>query len=89
MLTVLSTVLKKAVEWGELERVPCTIKLLANPRRAMAFLDFEEYERLLDGSQTRCPDTYLMAPLGGEAGRSGSGRWWRSNGRMLTCRRDN
>lgn len=68
VLTVLSTVLKKAVEWGELERVPCTIKLLANPRRAMAFLDFEEYERLLDGSQTRCPDTYLMALLGGEAG---------------------
>jgi len=28
VLTLLSTLLKKAVEWGELERLPCTIKLL-------------------------------------------------------------
>ena len=31
VLTVLSTLLKKAVEWGELERMPCAIKLLPNP----------------------------------------------------------
>jgi hypothetical protein len=33
VLTVLSTLLKKAVEWGELQQLPCTIKLLPNPRR--------------------------------------------------------
>jgi len=32
-LTVLSTLLKKAVEWGELERLPCAIKLLPNPKK--------------------------------------------------------
>lgn len=30
VLTVLSTLLKKAIEWGELERLPCAIKLLTN-----------------------------------------------------------
>ena len=33
VLTVLSTMLKKAVEWGELEHMPCTVRLLANPKR--------------------------------------------------------
>ena len=47
VLTVLSTLLKKAVEWGELDRLPCTIKLLPNPKKTMGFHDFEEYERLL------------------------------------------
>ena len=47
VLTVLSTLLKRAVEWGELQRLPCTIKLLPNPRTTMGFHDFEQYERLL------------------------------------------
>jgi hypothetical protein len=45
VLTVLTTLLKKAVEWGELDKPPCTIKLLSNPKRTMGFRDFEEYER--------------------------------------------
>ena len=47
VLTVLSTLLKRAVEWGELQRLPCTIKLLPNPRTTRGFHDFEQYERLL------------------------------------------
>src|SRR6202521_2480391 len=47
VLTVLSTLLKKAVEWGDLDRLPCTVKLLATPKKTMGFHDFEEYERLL------------------------------------------
>jgi integrase len=68
VLTLLSTLLKKAVEWGELDRLPCTIKLLPNPKRTMGFHDFEEYERLLTMAQTRGPEAYLMVLLGGEAG---------------------
>jgi integrase len=68
VLTVLSTLLKKAVEWGELDRLPCTIKLLANPKKTMGFHDFEEYERLLTVAQKRSRDTYLMVLLGGDAG---------------------
>ena len=37
VLTVLSTLLKRAVEWGELDRLPCVIKLLPNPKLAMGF----------------------------------------------------
>jgi integrase len=68
VLTLLRTLLKKAVEWGELDRLPCTIKLLSNPKKTMGFHDFEEYERLLTVAQKRSPDAYLMVLLGGEAG---------------------
>src|SRR5256885_6271066 len=68
VLTVLSTLLKKAVEWGELEKLSCTIKLLPNPKKAMGFHDFDEYERLLAAAQRRSAQTYLMALLGGDAG---------------------
>ena len=46
VLTVLSALLKRAVEWGELDRSPCVIKLLPNPKRTMGFHDFDRYERL-------------------------------------------
>jgi integrase len=68
VLTVLSTLLKKAVEWGELEKVPCTIKLLANPKKTMGFHDFDEYERLLTVAQKRSRAAYVMVLLGGDAG---------------------
>jgi integrase len=64
----LSTLLKKAVEWNELDRLPCTIKLLPNPKKSMGFHDFEEYERLLAVAQKRSPQAYLMVLLGGDAG---------------------
>jgi integrase len=68
VLTVLSALLKKAVEWGELDRLPCTIKLLANPKRTMGFHDFAEYERLLMVAQKRSREAYLVVLLGGDAG---------------------
>jgi len=67
VLTVLSTMLKKAVEWGALDRLPCTIKLLPNPRKAMGFHDFDQYERLLTVARKR-DNAYLMVLLGGDAG---------------------
>jgi integrase len=68
VLTVLSTLLKRAVEWGELQRLPCTIKLLPNPRKKMGFHDFEQYERLLTIARKRDAQAYLMVLLGGDAG---------------------
>ena len=67
VLTVLSTMLKKAVEWGALDRLPCTIKLLPNPRKTMGFHDFDQYERLLTVARKR-ENAYLMVLLGGDAG---------------------
>ena len=68
VLTVLSTLLKKAVEWGELERLPCAIKLLPCPKKTMGFHDFDQYERLLTVARKRGTDAYLMVLAGGDAG---------------------
>ena len=68
VLTVLNTLLKKAVEWGEIDRSPCIIKLLPKPKKTMGFLDFDEYERLLIVAEKRSAEAYLMVLLGGEAG---------------------
>lgn len=67
VLTVLSTMLKKAVEWGALDRLPCAVKLLPNPRKTMGFHDFDQYKRLLMVAKKR-ENTYLMVLLGGDAG---------------------
>ena len=53
VLTVLSTLLKKAVEWGKLERLPCVVKLLPNAKKTMGFHDFDQYERLLTVARKR------------------------------------
>ena len=44
VLTVLNTLLKKAVEWQVIPRMPCTIRLLKVPEGSIDFYDFDEYE---------------------------------------------
>jgi integrase len=68
VLTVLSTLLKTAVERGELERLPCAIRLLPNPKKTMGFHDFDQYERLLATARRRGTQTYVMVLLAGDAG---------------------
>ena len=70
VLTVLNVLLKKAVEWDVIERMPCTITLLPVPKTSMAFHDFDEYERLVDGARRIDRATHLIVLLGGEAGPS-------------------
>jgi len=53
---------------GELERLPCAIKLLPNPKKTMGFHDFDQYERLLTVARRRGAEAYLMVVLGGDAG---------------------
>lgn len=67
VLTVLSVILKTAVEWGVIDRVPCAIKLLKVPKTTASFYDFEEYERLVEAARTD-EQAYLVVLLGGEAG---------------------
>jgi hypothetical protein len=83
VLTVLSTLLKKAVEWGEIERLPCVIKFLPNPKKTMGFHDFDHYERLLVVARKRGEDAYLA---GGDAGLR-LGRSLRLNGAISSSRR--
>lgn len=68
VLTVLSTLLKKAVEWNVIERMPCTIRLLPIPRSTATFHDFDAYERLITSARTIDRIAELIVLLGGEAG---------------------
>jgi hypothetical protein len=61
VLMLFRTVLKKAVEWGELERPPCTVTMLSCPKSVMGFFDFIDYERLVVAAHRRAPTAHLMA----------------------------
>lgn len=67
-LVVLSVLLKKAVEWGVIDRMPCTIRLLRVTTSSAGFHDFDQYERLVDVAETLDRETRLIVLLGGEAG---------------------
>ena len=67
MLTTLSVVLKTAVEWGVIERISCSIRLLRTPKSVACFHDFDEYERLVEAARAES-QAYLAVLLGGEAG---------------------
>jgi integrase len=67
VLTVLSVMLRTAVEWDVITRVPCAIKLLQTTKTAASFYDFDEYEKLVEVARSDS-QAYLVALLGGEAG---------------------
>lgn len=68
VLTVLSVLLKRAVEWKVVDQMPCTIRLLPIPKPSAGFYDFDEYERLVETAATLDRNTHLIVLLGGEAG---------------------
>jgi integrase len=67
-LTVLNTALKKAVEWGVIDQMPCLVRLLPVPRTPARFHDFSDYERLLAAGRELGSDAELIILLGGQAG---------------------
>ena len=68
VLTVLNVVLRMAVEWNEIDKMPCTIRLLPIPKPQAQFHDFDAYERLVNAAERLDARTYLLVLLGGEAG---------------------
>jgi hypothetical protein len=66
-LTVLNVLMRTAVEWDVIERVPCSIKMLRTPRTEAAFYEFDQFERLVEAS-ARETQARLVVLLGGEAG---------------------
>ena len=66
-LTVLSVLLKKAVEWGVIDRMPCTIRLLKITKWAATFFDFDQYECLVEAARAIDRTAELIVLLGGEA----------------------
>jgi integrase len=68
VLTVLNVLLKTAVAWQVIERVPCVIRLLRVTKGTAAFLDFDEYDRLTREAEVDGPQAHLITLLGGDAG---------------------
>ena len=68
ILTVLNVLLKKALEWNVIDRVPCTIRLLRVSKSSTFFYDFEEFERLIVAARTTDSRAYLLVLMAGEAG---------------------
>jgi integrase len=67
-LTVLSVLLRKAVEWNVIDRMPCTVRLLPITKSTASFHDFGEYERLVEAAEFIDSTTHLIVLLGGDAG---------------------
>jgi integrase len=68
ILTVLNVMLKKAVEWNLLQRMPCTIKVLPIAKGSTRFYDFDDFEKLVASAKLFDPRAYLLVLLAGEAG---------------------
>ncbi len=68
ILTVLNVMLKKAVEWEVIDRVPCTIRLLRVSKSSTRFYDFDEFERLIVSARAADSRAYLLVLMAGEAG---------------------
>jgi integrase len=68
VLAVLSVLLKKAVEWDVIDRMPCTVKLLRVDKGKAVFYDVDEYERLVAVARAIDIRTLLVVLLGGDAG---------------------
>ena len=71
VLTVLNTLLRKAVEWKVIDSVPCTIRLLKVPEHSLDFYDFDDYERMVEAAAKSSPNAHLIVLLGGDAGLRG------------------
>ena len=72
VLTVLNVMLKKAVEWGVIDRLPCKITVVPVSIGSASFYDFDEFERLVVGANATDWRAHVLVLLGAQAGlRSG------------------
>ena len=68
ILPVLNVMLKRAVEWEVIPRMPCVIRVLPAPKGSTKFYDFAEFERLVITAKALDWRAYLLVLLSGEAG---------------------
>jgi integrase len=68
VLTALSVTLKRAIDWGVIDAMPCRIRLLKVNRGELAFYDFGDYQRLVEAAEALDPRIELLVLLGGDAG---------------------
>lgn len=68
VLTVLNVLLKQAVAWDLIERVPCSIRLLPVPKPETRFYEVDDFEKLIEAAAEIDAETHLIVLLGGQAG---------------------
>ena len=68
VLTVLSVMLKKAVEWRVIDHARCVVRLVKVHQGTARFYSFEEFEALLAVARRVSPVAELVVLIGGEAG---------------------
>jgi integrase len=68
VLLVLSRLLRIAVRWKVIDRMPCTIDLLKTAKPTPAFYEFDHYERLAEAASQVDLKTRVVVLLGGDAG---------------------
>jgi integrase len=71
VLTVLNTLLKKAVEWRVIDQMPCTLRLLKVAEGSIDFYDFDEYDQMIAAAVKTSANAHLIVLLGGDAGLRG------------------
>jgi integrase len=69
ILNTVSVLLKKAVEWGKLDRMPCTVTLLpVDDQRPPEFWEPDQFEELVRSATLVGEEAQLRTLLGGDAG---------------------
>src|SRR6267378_4933483 len=68
IVSTLNTLLRIAVDWKVIDRMPCRIQLLRVPRTEADFFDFEEYVRLVEAGESISPEALIVVLLGADAG---------------------
>lgn len=68
VLSVLSMLLKKAVEWRVLDHPRCMVRLVKRQQGTARFYSFEEFEALVASARQISSTALLVVLLGGEAG---------------------
>src|SRR5260370_40639142 len=68
ILTVLNVLLKKAVNWDVIDRMPFAMTLLAVPKTSITFYNFDKDERLASTASSVHATAHIVAILAVEAG---------------------
>lgn len=68
VLAVLGKLLRIAVKWKVIERLPCTVELMKVSNAVVKFYEFGQYKRLVEAAERYYVRSLVMILLGGDAG---------------------
>jgi len=68
VVNVLSVILRRAVAWKVIEKMPCQIRLLKVPPPPFSYYEFPQYADLVAAARALGTDHLVLVLLGGDAG---------------------